>query len=48
MNYKLLDKLYPLLKSKECEIRKDACWTVSNYVFEKGPATDLICNTKFI
>ena len=48
MKFRLLDFLYPLLKSKNDELRKDVCWTVSNYAFEKGSATDIICNMKFM
>lgn len=48
MKFHILDHLYPLLKSSNDEVRKDTCWTVSNYAYEKGPATDIICNPKFI
>ena len=48
MKYELLDHLYPLLKSKNDELKKDVCWSISNYAFEKGSATDIICNLKFM
>ena len=35
MKFHILDHLYPLLKNHNDELRKDVCWTVSNYAFEK-------------
>lgn len=31
--YKILDQIYPFLNSNDMEIRKDACWTLSNFAF---------------
>ncbi len=42
----ILNHFYPFLNSTNDELRKDACWAISNFVFEKVPSTNLLLNTK--
>lgn len=42
--YDILKHLTPFLDNADPEFRKDACWAISNFVFEKVPSTNLLLN----
>lgn len=42
----ILERFYSFLNINDKDLRKDACWAISNFAFEKAPTTALIQNTK--
>lgn len=44
--YNVLDLFGSLLSCSDPALRKDTCWAISNYAFEKNPATDVVYNLK--
>lgn len=48
MKFHILNHLLPLLENYNDELRKDVCWTVANYAFEREPTNDIIYNSKFL
>lgn len=46
--YNVLSCLYEFLNESHTELRKDACWALSNFAVEKVPSTVLLQSDKLI
>lgn len=46
--YNILDHLFKNLNCSNCDVRRDACWVISNLCFKKPSATLVIRHTMII